>query len=520
MRVYFEVKHKDLLGRIGRLTLDGKTVETPAFVPVINPIHQLIPASQIKRDFGCNFVITNAYIMFKRLGRDAVERGVHNIIGFDGVVATDSGGYQVLIYGDVDAKPLDIARFQEEIGTDIAIPLDRPTGLSGRREAEKTVEETIANVKSTMAYLGASRRAAWAAPIQGGIYSDLIQRCINEFSKYDFDLYSLGSPTPFMESYLYDRLVSMISTVRQSITSGKPLHLFGAGHPMIFALASALGCDTYDSAAYILFAREDRYMLTEGTFRLDQLAYLPCECRICGSMSLDELKSLEKDERVKALAYHNLSVCFREVNTVKQAIWEGRLFELLERRSKSHPSLYQAFQRMISDQPLMELAERNTPATKRRGLLLFDRQSMYRPELVRALKALDRLDMRRDGYSSAVLIPRRVVTTKSYDAIMHKVRKVTGLDQFSVFTYGTPYGVIPLDLSYTYPFYQTVFHPFLLESLEGWIFQRVTEMLNRCGFRRVVILRWGREAVRGLARRLQAHLSSALEGVEVQVIDV
>jgi len=514
----FEIRYKDLLGRIGLLSLKGKTVETPAFVPVISPVSQTIPPAEMKRDFGCGLVITNSFIMFKKMGVEAVRRGVHDVIGFDGIVATDSGGFQVLEYGDVDVTPLEIARFQEDIGSDIAIPLDRPTGLSRRAEAEKTVDDTLANVRATMEYLGSGRRAAWAAPIQGGLYQDLVERCIEEYERYDFDLYTLGSPTPLMESYLYDKLVTMISYTRRRIDPGKPLHLFGAGHPMLFALAAALGCDTFDSAAYILFAREGRYMVAEGTFRLEQLNYLPCECRVCSSMSAGELKNLTGDERVKALAYHNLSICFREVSIIKQAVWEGRLFELLERRARSHPSLFQAFRHMLSDEPLMELMELNTPISKRRGLFLYDLTSLSRPEVRRAVRMLDRLEVNRRGVGSAILIPRRVVNTKPLDSIMEKLKTVTGLERFEVFTYGSPLGLIPLHLSHTYPFSQTVFPETLLEECEEWAFKRAVETLRRGGFTRVYILRWGSEPVRGYLRRLHSYLSTELRDVDIQLL--
>jgi 7-cyano-7-deazaguanine tRNA-ribosyltransferase len=72
MKAVFEVRHKDILGRIGVLTVGGKKAETPAFVPVINPVNQVVPASEIAKMFNCNIVITNSYILFRRL-RDEVR---------------------------------------------------------------------------------------------------------------------------------------------------------------------------------------------------------------------------------------------------------------------------------------------------------------------------------------------------------------------------------------------------------------------------------------------------------------
>ena len=55
----------------------------------------------------------------------------------------------------------------------------------------------------------------------------------------------------------------------------------GAGHPMIFALAVAMGCDLFDSAAYILYAEDDRLLMPNGTVKLENLHEMPCSCEVC-----------------------------------------------------------------------------------------------------------------------------------------------------------------------------------------------------------------------------------------------
>ena len=60
-----------------------------------------------------------------------------------------------------------------------------------------------------------------------------------------------------MEAYRYSELVDVIAASKKGLSPTVPVHLFGAGHPMMFALAVALGCDLFDSAAYALI-REGR----------------------------------------------------------------------------------------------------------------------------------------------------------------------------------------------------------------------------------------------------------------------
>src|SRR5690606_38294200 len=109
---------------------------------------------------------------------------------------------------------------------------------------------------------------------------------------------------------------------------------FGAGHPMMFALAAALGCDLFDSAAYALSARQGRYLTASGTLHLEDLKYLPCCCEVCRDRSAEDLA--KDPERTGLHARHNLSVSLAEIRRVRQSIWEGSLWELVERRARSH----------------------------------------------------------------------------------------------------------------------------------------------------------------------------------------
>ncbi len=109
----FEIKKSDLAGRIGLLHTNHGKVETPAYVPVIHPVKQSIPAKKIK-EMGFDLVITNAYITLKQYGDKAVENGIHKIIDYDGAIMTDSGGYQVLEYGDIDTDYKAMAEFEKK----------------------------------------------------------------------------------------------------------------------------------------------------------------------------------------------------------------------------------------------------------------------------------------------------------------------------------------------------------------------------------------------------------------------
>ena len=124
----FEIKQKDLLGRIGKLKTKSVTVETPLLCPVVNPSIQLVTPKKLEETFGFEAIIANAYILKKRYQNKPVDEGLHKFLDYYGAIMTDSGAYQILIYGEVEVSQEEIVAYQEDIGSDIATMLDIPTG--------------------------------------------------------------------------------------------------------------------------------------------------------------------------------------------------------------------------------------------------------------------------------------------------------------------------------------------------------------------------------------------------------
>ncbi|MDA4131372.1 MAG: tRNA guanosine(15) transglycosylase TgtA, partial [Thaumarchaeota archaeon] len=381
----FEIKSTDLAGRIGVLETKSSKIQTPALLPVIHPVSQLVPCVEI-RGMGFEAVMTNAYTTFKRL-RDRAGEGIHKIIGFDGTIMTDSGGYQVLEFGSVDVGPKEMASFEEKLGSDIAIILDRPTGLEvARNYAAKTVADTLQAAKETL--LSITRKdLVWTLPIQGGKYLDLVSKSARASAKLEYGCFALGSPVEVMENYDFPLLVRMIQASKTFLPKEKPFHLFGAGHPLIIPLAVALGCDMFDSASYMLYAKQDRYIGSNGTIRLEKLEHLPCNCRVCTSHTATELKNMRQADRVEVLAKHNLAALKLVIEETKQAIWEGRLWEFVRAKCSNHPATFEAFKEAVRSKP--ESFELGTPAFKERGIFLFDELDLQRPEILRHFKRLE-----------------------------------------------------------------------------------------------------------------------------------
>ena len=297
----FEIKYSDLAGRIGVLHTNHGKIETPSFVPVIHPVKQTIPAKKIK-EIGFDVVITNAYITMKRLEEKARKNGIHKIIKYDSSIMTDSGGYQVLEYGEVDVKPPAMAKFEMDIMTDFAIPLDKPTGFGlSKKQAKEYVDHTLKVCKTTIKNKK-NNGQIWIGPIQGSEHPELVKRSTNELINMGYQMLALGSPVEFMESYEYKLLAEMIIAAKKNIPTSIPLHLFGAGHPLTIPLAVALGCDTFDSASYMLDAKHDRVITEAGTRRLEELEYFPFDCEVSSRYKPKELLAMKKEERTDQIA--------------------------------------------------------------------------------------------------------------------------------------------------------------------------------------------------------------------------
>ncbi len=486
----FEIRERDILGRIGKLETKTGMIETPILLPVINPTIQLIPPQKMQQSFNCTAVMTNAYIIRKHFEEEAAQKGIHRFLDFDRVVMTDSGAYQTLVYGDLEASSEEIVQFQEDINTDIATILDVPTGWDvSKKYAQSTVDETLRRAKR-LSEIKTRDDIAWVGPVQGGQYLDLVARSAREIAESPFEIHALGSPTPVMEQYLFDTLVEMIMAAKMNLPVERPLHLFGAGHPFMFALAVALGCDLFDSAAYAKYAREDRYMTERGTTRLSELRYFPCSCPECRKNDPESVLEMEKIERQRMLAEHNLYVSFSEIRLIKQAIVEGRLWEHLELRAHGHPSLLQALKSLDK---YAEYLERHSPVTKRSGLFFFSSLGLARPEVIRHGKRLS------ERYSPPkamvlVLLPqtgtKRFHKSSEYQRALRDIQRKLGeeIDDFHICIYAAPFGVVPIELDDVYPLsqYERV-TPLDLETIE-YVAKQVADYIMAVDCERILLL--------------------------------
>ncbi len=427
MSEIFEARDWDVAGRIGRLTVPraGVTVETPALLPVINPHIQTIPPRRLASEFGAEICITNSYVLHgsEDLREIVLDRGLHDTLDFPGAIMTDSGSFQLAEYGEIDVTSREILEFQREIGSDIATPVDIPTPPEASHEkAERDLETTQKRLDAAAEFDAGETLVS--APVQGSTYPDLRESAARHAYATDLDVFPVGAVVPLLNEYRFGETVDAVAAAKRGLGADAPVHLFGAGHPMMFALAVAMGCDLFDSAAYALYARDGRYLTVRGTEHLADLDYFPCSCPICTEYTPAEIENC--DERERLLSEHNLHVTFEEIRTIKQAIRRGNLLELVEARARGHSAMLDGYRALLDH---ADELERTDPASKATFFYLSG-ESARRPEVLRHHRRLERLDA-----------PGSVLLADG----------PADVDVDEVWDIRPPFGPVPSELAETYP---------------------------------------------------------------------
>jgi 7-cyano-7-deazaguanine tRNA-ribosyltransferase len=436
----FELLERDGLARLGRLATPHGPIETPALLPVVHPdpARQPISPRDIRRRFGLGAVITSSYIAWRTpaLRERAEAGGIHGLLDFDGPVMTDSGAFQQHAYGHVEVEPAEILNFQRRIGSDIATVLDVFVEPDASYEA---AAQGIATTTERARSARALTTGLLAVPVQGGLHPELRARSAQEASAIG-DVLAVGGVVPLLEQYRFSALATVLTAARPALAPERAVHLFGTGHPAAFAFAALFGVDLFDSSSYHKFARRGSLMFPDGTVPIDSLREPICRCGLCQERPLTEVARLPADERERRVAEHNLLVCASEVALVRQAIRDGTLWELAERRATAHPGLLAGLRAAVRGARVFL----STEPESRRSFRVVGATSGLRPGVIRFLARVARW---KDGKPAARSIPWRPLVPSALRTVPARSRDGAELH----YDVATPLGAVPLELTELYP---------------------------------------------------------------------
>ena len=106
--------------RRGTLELNHGIVETPVFQPVgtYGSVKAMSPLEL--NEIGAQIILGNTFHLWLRPGLEVIEQfgGLHQFIGWDKPILTDSGGFQVFSLGDLRKLSEDGCAFQSPVNGD------------------------------------------------------------------------------------------------------------------------------------------------------------------------------------------------------------------------------------------------------------------------------------------------------------------------------------------------------------------------------------------------------------------
>jgi queuine tRNA-ribosyltransferase len=274
-------------------------------------------------------------------------------MGWDGVILTDSGGFQVFSLSKLrkitDAgvefrSPVDgsthflspeiAVEVQQALGADIMHPLDECLAYPASREAaERSLELTLrwaARSKAAHVGRGAASQAMFGI-VQGGTDEELRTRAARATVELGFDGYAIGGmAVGEPKQAMYD-LTALVASL---VPAGQPRYLMGVGKPEDLVEAVARGVDMFDCVLPTRNARNGQAFTPDGPLTLKQARWTrdpaplqeDCPCYACRRFSRAYLRHLFMAEELlvyRLLSLHNLHFFLGLMAAMRAAIVEG-----------------------------------------------------------------------------------------------------------------------------------------------------------------------------------------------------
>jgi queuine tRNA-ribosyltransferase len=333
-------------------------VEMPAFMPVGTQGTVKGLAIDQVRSTGAQMLLANTYHLALRPGAETVARlgGLHRMMGWDGPILTDSGGFQVFSLAQrvevseeqatfrshidgalVELSPERAVEIQEALASDIAMVLDHVVAIPSPPERIKDATER--SVRWAERSLRAASRVDQAqfAIVQGGLDPELRQWCTRELAKLDFPGYAVGGlsvgETP-------QEMYRVLDATVPAMPADKPRYLMGVGRPIDILEAIRRGIDLFDCVLPTRNGRNAMAFTDEGFLKLRNQRYADddrpleegCSCIACRH-SRGYIRHLFISHEMLGpilLTAHNLTFYQRLLREARAAISEDRYHAFYE----------------------------------------------------------------------------------------------------------------------------------------------------------------------------------------------
>ena len=358
--MHFELLKRDGPARRGRLHFARGVVDTPAFMPVgtYGTVKGMLP-SQV-RDTGAQILLGNTFHLMLRPGTAIIARhgDLHDFMGWDGPILTDSGGFQVFSLGEmrkireegvefrspvdgdkVFLSPESSMEVQRILGSDIVMVFDECTPYPATPEqARQSMELSMRWAARCKAAHGDSPAALFGI-VQGGMYPELRRESLDCLKEIGFDGYALGGLSVGEPK---EEMLAILDATAPLLPEDHPRYVMGVGTPEDLVDAVARGIDMFDCVLPTRNARNGWLFTSTGTLKLrtsrfrEDLRPLDenCDCYTCKNFSRSYLYHLDKCREMLGAqlnTLHNLHFYQRLMADLRAAIEAGTLAAFISR---------------------------------------------------------------------------------------------------------------------------------------------------------------------------------------------
>ncbi len=386
----FRVHHRDGEARTGVLYTRRGEIETPVFMPVgtAGSVKGIRFEELEASDLDARIILGNTYHLWLRPGIEVIKEcgGLHNFIGWDRAMLTDSGGFQVWSLADIRKvteagtefrshidgtlcflSPEISMEVQSILGAEIAMAFDEcPPGQIEHEAARQSMELTLRWAKRSKeafermqgdvlasplgegrgeGLAGAKpspltslptgegkRRQALFGIIQGGAHVDLRRESLERTVEMGFDGYAIGGLSVGEEK---PAMLDIIEDIAPRMASDKPRYLMGVGTPEDLIESVARGVDMFDCVLPTRNGRNGQAFTSRGKLNIKNARFATdtqpldeqCSCAVCRRHSRAFIRHLYLAGEMLAsilLTHHNLAFFLDTMRRVRQAIRSGQ----------------------------------------------------------------------------------------------------------------------------------------------------------------------------------------------------
>jgi queuine tRNA-ribosyltransferase len=345
--------------RAGVLHTDHGEIPTPIFMPVGTAgTVKAITQQDLKEDVDAKIILGNTYHLYLRPGTGILREagGLHKFNGWDRLILTDSGGYQVYSLSDnrkitpegvkfkshIDGSahlftPENVMDIQRVIGADIIMAFDEcPPYPCNEDYARKSLQITnhwldrcFSRIHETEPLYG--HHQALFPIVQGSVYRDLRKASAEYVASKGAEGNAIGG---LSVGEPHELMYEMTELVCGILPKDKPRYLMGVGTPANILESIALGVDMFDCVMPTRNARNGQLFTWNGVMNMRnkkwERDFSPLdpdgESFVDSFYSKAYVRHLFASEEILAMqigTLHNLNFYLRLVRKAREKILEG-----------------------------------------------------------------------------------------------------------------------------------------------------------------------------------------------------